>query len=200
MRSISKLMFVVVASTAGLYAGCGADDESDNQQADADAGTMTDGEAESCEKKPPSKPAKHACWHVCKETPIEVDAASEGSAQVPTVQFGKTYTVTLNEGGNEQYTGTVRFDAAEEGREAVAEGESKPIHFHTVYDVPMEAAVAGTSDASQPTDSGSYQCDQGLEYNKVFDMEADSYDVTLGPTDRATVTLVVIPLNGPASN
>lgn len=197
MRDLSKLMFAVLVGTVGLVAGCGADDSSDDQQSSADAGQMADGGGDSCDKKPPSMPAKHACWHVCAETPIEVDAA--GSEETPpAVQFAKTYRVSLNEGDDGMYTGTVQFDAAEDGREAVAEGESKAIHFHTVRDVSMSAAVTESSESIPMTDSGTYQCDQGLKYNKVFEMEADSYDVTLGPTDRQTVTLVVVPLDGPA--
>jgi hypothetical protein len=185
-----------------LAVGCGSDggDESEvNTTTDAET-TGNDkggGGGGDCQKKPPSMPAKHACWHVCAETPIEVDATTSGS-DAPTVQFGKTYTVSLNDDGNGTYSGTVRFDAAEEEREAIADGETKKIHFHTVRDVTMSATATGSSNDLSVAGSNEYQCDQGLEYSKVFEMEAQSYDVTLGPIDREQVTLVVVPLNGPA--
>lgn len=198
MRGLSKLMFAVLVGTAALYAGCGDSDSSDDQQSSADAGMMTDGASEGCEKKPPSMPAKHACWHVCAETPIEVDAAGEGDQEIPAVQFAKTYRISLSEGSDGQYTGRLRFDAAEDGREAVAEGETRPIHFFTVAEVSLAAEGAETGDELSMSESGGIQCDQGLSYEQVFEMEANSYEMTFGPTDREEVILVITPRNGPA--
>lgn len=177
---------------ASLGAGCSSVDDDDQDR--QDTGTMQD----DCEKKPPSMPAAHACWHVCVETPIEVDATDDSDSSVPNVQFGKTYSVSLNDQGDGTYSGTVRFNAAEDGREAVADGESKEIHFHTVEDVPMNASPTNASDTLSVADSNEYRCDQGLKYSKVFEMGAESYDVTIGPTESEQATLVVVPLNGPA--
>lgn len=185
---------IALLIVVGLGAGCGPNGGNDNDTGTtADTGTMDDGGEDSCQKKPPSMPAAHACWHVCAETPIDVDAAAD-----PTVQFGKTYTVALNDDGNGQYTGAVRFDGGEMDREAVADGETKEIHFHTVGDVAMSASTADGSTDLSVAGSNEYQCDQGLKYSKVFEMGPNQYDVTFGPTDREQVTLVVVPLNGPA--
>ncbi len=204
MRTRLLTCLAALLIVPGLAVGCGSDDGGGgdaNTTADvgttADSGESKGGGGGNCQKKPASMPAKHACWHVCAETPIEVDATASGS-DAPTVQFAKTYTVALDEDGNGTYSGTVRFDAAEEGREAIADGETKKIHFHTVRDVPMSATAADSSNDLSTVGSNEYQCDQGLEYSKVFEMEAQSYDVTLGPIDREQATLVVVPLNGPA--
>jgi len=178
----------------GLASGCGDSDDASN---DADTGMKTD-TGDSCEKKPPSMPAAHACWHVCVETPIQVDAASQSSGSTPTVQFGKTYSVALNDNGAGTYSGTVQFNGSEDGREAIGDGETKQIHFHTVGDVSMSATAVDSSTQLSVADSNEYQCAQGLKYSKVFEMGPERYDVTLGPTDRQQVTLVVVPLNGPA--
>lgn len=189
---------IALLMVVGLGAGCGPNGGNDNNTGTtADTGPMDDG-GDDCQKKPPSMPAAHACWHACAETPIDVDAAADSDSSIPIVQFGKTYTVALNSDGNGQYTGTVRFDSGEMGREAVADGETKEIHFHTVGDVAMSASAADGSTDPSVADSNEYQCDQGLEYSKVFEMGPDEYDVTFGPTDRERVTLVVVPLNGPA--
>jgi hypothetical protein len=192
--SLAALLVVI-----GFGAGCGPNGGNDDDTGTtADTGTMDDDGGGGCEKKPPSMPAAHACWHVCAETPIEVDAAADSDSSVPTVKFAKTYTVALNDDGNGQYTGTVRFDGGEEGREAVADGETKEIHFHTVGDVQMSASATDSSDDISVADSNEFQCNQGLKYSKVFEMSPEKYDVTLGPTDREQVTLVIVPLNGPA--
>jgi hypothetical protein len=181
----------------GLSAGCGPgeEDETDTGMG-PDTGMMADS-GDSCEKKPPSMPAAHACWHVCAETPIEVDAATDSSGTVPTVQFGKTYAISLNDDGSGEYTGTVRFNAGEMGREAIADGETKEIHFHTVADVAMKVTPKGSTDEIALADTNEYQCDQGLKYSKVFELESKEYDVTISPIDREEITLVIVPLNGP---
>ena len=193
--------FAGLSLVVGLGAGCGpTDGNGGDTGTTADTGTMEDGGGGDCQKKPPSMPAAHACWHVCAETPIDVTAAADSDSTVPTVQFGKTYAVALNDDGDGQYTGTIRFDGGEEGREAVADGETKAIHFHTVADIPMSVTAKGSSDEISVADTDEYQCDQGLKYSKAFELEAKEYDVAFGPTDREAVTLVVVPLNGPASN
>lgn len=202
MRTRLLTYLAVLLIVPGLAVGCGSDGgDASEATPTTDAGTTGQdgggGGGGDCQKKPPSMPAKHACWHVCAETPIEIDATTSGS-DAPTVQFGKTYTVALDDDGNGTYSGTIRFNGAEEGREAIADGETKKIHFHTVRDVPMSATAADSSNDLSTIGSNEYQCDQGLEYSKVFEMEAQSYDVTLGPIDREEVTLVVVPLNGPA--
>ena len=197
-RTQTTKSLIATASLVLVYAlASGCVDSNDGADA-ADTGNTTDSGTEACQKSPPSMPAAHACWHVCTETPIEVDAAAESGDSPPTVQFGKTYSITLNDNGEDTYSGTVRFNGSEEGREAIGEGETKRMHFHTVADVPMNATAISSSTELSTVDSDEYQCDQGLRYSKVFEMGPERYDVQLGPTDRQQVTLIVVPLNGPA--
>jgi len=199
MHLMNRSIFMTIVSVAlvvGFGAGCGETSDPD-PVGETDTGMMNDGGGDSCEKKPPSDPAAHACWHVCAETPIEVDAAADASGEVPTVQFGKTYAISLNDDGSGSYTGTFRFDAGEMGRKAVADGETKAIHFHTVGDVAMTATEKGSDEEIALAESNEYQCDQGLKYSKVFELESKQYDITVEPTDQEEMTLVVVPLNGP---